>query len=234
MERGVIPGSALVWRDEGDLQRGSCDVAVADAPHLQAFLSYRGIALHQWWVADPSRLTNARLATHYAVDPELRVLRELLLSPENSDRFESAVGLLAFLCGFSPAHYGVAPRLREYADLTLATPSNRIAVVECTIGLPGIKDKLAKLKQRVIKIRQQLETAGLQHLEVLPIIVTACRRDELAVDEQTAAQHRIAIIARESIENLLARLSHVPNSEGLLDEAKTLIPQLQPESDSGK
>jgi hypothetical protein len=225
MERGLVESAAAKWTEEGDLHKGVHELTVEDALSLQAFLSYRGVAVHQWWINDRTRIRNARLAAHYAVDTDLKILRDLLLAPENAIRFESAISILSFLCGFSPAHYGAVPRLKEFADLTVATPSNRLAVVECTIGLPGIKDKLAKLKQRTVRIRQHLERAGLQHLEVLPIIVTACSRDELGVEAPTAAEHGIAVFARDSIENLLERVSYAPNPEALFDEAKALIPQ---------
>lgn len=222
-DRASVDGAGFEWRDENDLKVGSYSIAVGDAPMVQAFMSYNGIALHQWWLSDPQKHLNPRHAIHEVFDQGLEVLKRMLLKPE-TDAFESAVSSLLNLKGFSVTNYGRIPKLTKGPDIIAVAPSGNIAVVECTVGLLDEKDKLAKLVQRTGLIREKLNSAGYGRLQLQPVIVTALSRSEVAADIATAGGHGIAVVCKEDLEELLNQASFPPNADLAFENAKRLIP----------
>src|SRR5207245_10529498 len=54
-DRSFISGDSLKWKREGLFIDGSAKIPVGEAIVLQAFVSYEGTDLQQWWVTDPMR-----------------------------------------------------------------------------------------------------------------------------------------------------------------------------------
>ena len=115
-------------------------------------------------------------------DSDLEILKKLLLSPENdkSQMFELGVSTLFSLLGFSVCNYGRAPKLQDGPDVIAIAPSGNVGVVECTVGLLDRNDKLAKLVQRSMLIRQKLDHANYSYLQLQAVIVTPLARQEVA------------------------------------------------------
>ncbi|MHB1956527.1 MAG: hypothetical protein ACYCOU_22580, partial [Sulfobacillus sp.] len=103
IERRSVIGSALEWRQDGDIKIGTYRALVGNASLLQAFVSYAGVSHHQWWVTDPQKRLNPRLAVHQVFDEDLELLRRMLIKPETDKPyvFENAVSALLNLLGFS-------------------------------------------------------------------------------------------------------------------------------------
>jgi hypothetical protein len=226
VDRKSVNGATLEWRQENDIKIGSCRVPVGDASLLQAFLSYAGTSLHQWWVTDPQKRLNPRHAIHQVFDEDMEVLKRMLLKPEtdNPYAFENAVSTLLNLLGFSVSNYGRIPKLQKGPDIIAVPPAGNIGVIECTIGLLDEKDKLAKLVQRTKLIRDKLNVTGYGFLQIQPVIVTPLSRDEVAANLSTAAEHEIAVVCRENLEEMIKQISLPPNADRLFQEAKRLIP----------
>lgn len=226
VDRASVNGSTLEWRRESDIKIGICRVPVADASLLQAFLSYDGVSLHQWWVTDPQKHLNPRHAIHQVFDEDLELLKRMLLKPETDKPyvFEGAVSTLCNLLGFSVVNYGRIPKLQKGPDIIAVTPAGNIEVIECTVGLLDENDKLAKVVQRTKLIKEKLTTAGYGHLQIQPVIVTPLSRNEVAANLETAGKHGIAVICKEDIEELLTQAGLPPNPERLFQDAKALVP----------
>jgi len=225
VDRASVSGSTLEWQQENDFKIGICRVSVGDAPLLQAFLSYAGVSLHQWWVRDPQKDLNPRYAVHQVFDEDMKLLKMMLLKPESdkSDAFEGAVSTLCNLLGFSVVSYGRMPKLQEGPDIIAVTPAGKIVVIECTLGLPNKKDKLAKLVQRTTVVKEKLTAAGYGDLQIQAAIVTPLSRNEVVADLEDASKHNIAVICKEDIERLLSRVDLPPNPENLFQELRRMV-----------
>lgn len=225
VDRASVSGSTLEWQQENDTKIGICRVPVGDAPLLQAFLSYAGISLHQWWITDPQKHLNPRHAIHQVFDEDMELLKMMLLKPE-SDKpyaFEGAVSTLCNLLGFSVVNYGRIPKLQKGPDIIAVTPAGNIGVIECTVGLLNENDKLAKVVQRTTLIKGKLTAAGYGHLQILAAIVTPLSRKEVVANLEVASKQNIAVICKEDIEKLLAQVGLPPNPENLFQEVKRLV-----------
>lgn len=225
VDRASVSGSTLEWQQENDTKIGICRVPVGDSPLLQAFLSYAGVSLHQWWVMDPQKHLNPRHAIHQVFDEDMEFLKMMLLKPE-SDKpyaFEGAVSTLCNLLGFSVVNYGRIPKLQKGPDIIAVTPAGNIGVIECTVGLLNENDKLDKLVQRTTLIKGKLTAAGYGHLQILAAIVTPLSRKEVVANLEVASKHNIAVICKEDIEKLLAQVGLPPNPENLFQEVKRLV-----------
>jgi hypothetical protein len=226
VDRASVEGSTLEWRQESDIKIGTCRVPVGDASLLQAFLSYDGIALHQWWITDPQKRLNPRHAIHQVFDEDLELLKKMLLEPDTNRPyvFEGAVSSLLNLLGFSVSNYGRIPKLQQGPDIIAVSASGDIGVIECTVGLLDENDKLAKLVQRTKLIKEKLRGTGYGVLQIQSVIVTPLSRDEVAANLETAGKYNIAVVCREDLEAMLNQISLPPNADRLFQEAKRLIP----------
>lgn len=228
IERSSVVGHHLSLRQEGDFRIGTYQTPVKDAAVLQAFLSYKGVAFHHWWVVDPQKRLNYRYAIHQIVDEELDVLKRMLFKSkqEKSDNFEFAVSTLLSLLGFSTVNYGLRRKLMDGPDIIAITPMGNIGVIECTVGLPNHNSKLAKVAEKALLIGNKLVAAGFSSLQILPAVVTPLPRDAVAANRQDAAKHGIALICKEDIEELLNRIFLPPDADKQFNDAKQLIPIL--------
>jgi hypothetical protein len=232
VERGSLGAATLQWREDGDIRLGICRVPTGDSPLVQAFLSYEGVCLHQWWVMDPQKRLNPRHAIHQIFDQDLEILKRMLLRPEADKpyEFESAVSTLLSVLGFSVVNYGRIPKLQRGPDIIAVSPSGHIGIIECTVGLLDENDKLAKLVQRTKLVRERLSGAGYGHVQFQSIIVTPLSRDEVAANLETAGKHSIAVVGKEDLEGLLNQISLPPNPDKFFEDAKRLIPGPSQES----
>jgi len=200
-------------------------ITVGEAPMLRAYLSYDGTLLHRSLISDPAKRLNPRCATHESIDSTLDVLKDMLLTPgKDSTAFEGAVSTLLTLLGFSAGYYGWLPRLQDGPDIIAFTSSGHVAVVECTIGLPNLKDKLAKLVQRTRLIERKLTDAGYASLQVQSIIVTPLSREELTVGLDDAKKHGIAVVCKSNLEDALSQIALPLDADRFFQHLKRSLP----------
>jgi len=231
--RSFIMGDKLSWKKEGFFQDGTAQVPLVDAPVIQAFASYAGLAIHQWWVTDPKKSLNMRKAAYEPYDDNLDVIRRFLagLGNNKSEDFETSIALLLYLLGFSVAHMGTTKLLSEGPDILAHTPSGNLLVVECTIGLLNEGNKLAKLTRRTISIKEKLMAAGYSHLIVQPVITTALVRNSVATELEDAGKAGIAVVCKEELDSLLNESTIFPDPEDLLKRTTQLIPKIPDKAD---
>ena len=226
VSRASASGSALTWRQEGDIQIGIHKMSVGDALLVQAFLSYAGVSHHQWWVSDPQKQLNPRHAIHQIFDEDLELLRRMLLKPETDKPyvFENAVSTLFNLLGFSVSNYGRIPKLQKGPDIIAISQTGHVGVIECTVGLLDENNKLAKLVQRTKLIRDKLNATGYGSLQLQAVILTPLPRDEVTANLETAGKHDIAVVCKDDIEQLLNQVNLPTNADRLFEDAKRLVP----------
>lgn len=226
--RASVDGASLSWKQENGIKVGTYRLQVGDASPLQAFISYSGIAQHQWWITDPNKRLNPRYAIHQIFDDDLNLLRKMLFKPEVEKPyvFEHAVSTLLNLLGFSVTNYGRIPKLQKGPDVIAFSPAGHIAVVECTVGLIDENDKLAKLVQRTKLIKDKLNSAGYGHLQLQSIVVTPLSRNEIATSLDVAGKHNIAVVCKEDIEGMISQINLPLNPDKLFEDAKRLVPNM--------
>ena len=107
-------------------------------------------------------------------------------------------------------------------------PQGRFLVVECTTGLLRAESKLSKLSAREAALRKMLSASDLQHVRVLPVIVTAMTRDEVKADLGAAAETGILVLTKEDLEAVLndGRL-RFENADQLFEQALEKLAESQ-------
>lgn len=226
VDRNSVGGSALNWRQEGEIKIGTYQMEIGSATLLQAFVSYAGVSQHQGWITDPQKRLNPRYAIHQVFDEDMELLKRMLLKPDTDKPyvFENAVSTLLDLLGFSVSNYGRIPKLQRGPDIIAISPAGHVGVVECTVGLLDENDKMAKVVQRAKLIRDKLNGSGYGFLRLQAVIVTPLSREEVTANLETAAKHDIAVVCKEDIEEMLNQTNLPPNADRLFEDAKRLIP----------
>ncbi|SPB14766.1 hypothetical protein NOV72_01998 [Caballeronia novacaledonica] len=237
VNRGSVDGDQLHWGERSGDVVGRVSL---EAPHgavIQCIASYAGHAHHLRWFADPHTYQNARAAVLSSVDQTGTLLRGYLL-PElpprgkAADDFESAVAWVLWGLGFAPVSFGMSPKTRDVFDIVAVSPRGDFVVVECTLGLLRAESKLSKLSAREAALRKMLATSGLQHVRVLPVIVTAMTRDEIKADHRAAAETGVLVLSREDIEAVFeGERLRFANADQLFEQALQRLAESQEPKD---
>lgn len=228
-ERGVSAGNWDLIVEE-DFKMARVRIPVRDAPFLQAFLSFREIALHQIWISDPEKGLNPRFIAYEKFDEKLGKLKEFLFEraykKDRASDFEHGVAVLLWILGFSDIQISFRgiKVLEDAPDLIGFTPRLNMIIVECTVGLLNNSDKLAKLVARTAQLKESLVRHGYGFIRVQSAIVTALSRDAVKAELGEAGEHQIAVISRDNLEAMLERIKLPANPDGLFEEAIQLIP----------
>lgn len=216
IERMQIAGCDLKWTKLPTFNLGTTQIQVPKAAALQCFAVYGGDTQNSYWVTDPSTAHNTRRVALQAYDAQLGKLKEMLFrdtyrGPEARD-FEAAISWLFWMLGFSVAHLS-ATKTSDGPDIIATSPNGNLAVVECTTGLLKTDNKLPNLYERAQAMRKSLEMSGNNAVRVLPIMVTAKSRNDVATELEQAERHGVLVFTREDIESALNGTLVLPNAE---------------------
>lgn len=220
--RGEVAGEDLEWSDWNDVRKGAVIFDVPPAAAVHCYARFDGVTHHHYWIADPSTAQNPRRAAYEKFDPELRILRELLV-PEvgNAADLEKGVAWLLWLLGFSPIHLAEKrKRVSNAPDLLAVTPAGHHVVVECTMGQLKGDSKMERLVGRAAVVRERLERSNNKHLRVLPLMVTSMTRPEVAAGEQPAKEQGVVILTREDLLAACDRTVVLPTPDAMFEEAE--------------
>jgi hypothetical protein len=228
--RGAYNGNQLTWHDQAGIAVGIIDVVVEPGSIVQCIASYNGHAHHIRTCMDTNYIQNPRSVVLRALEQSSPVLEAFLL-PElpgrgrASDDFEAAVSWVLWALGFAPASFGLNPKTRNTFDLVANDDRGNFLIVECTLGLLKTDGKLSRLVARAARIRQDLASHNLAHLQVLPVIISAMNRDHLRADLESARHLGVVVLAREDLERALAMTDRFPRSDHWFDEALATLKQ---------
>lgn len=223
--RGSIEGEAMTWAMQGRVQVGAASLEVNEGALIQCYAKYAGRVQHSWWVAAPGVYPNSRRTMHELFDSSFDILKEFLAGEGKgkSRDFEVGVSWLLWLLGFNVAHLGAIPRTQEAPDLLATSPSGHVVVIECTTGTLKSDNKLALLVSRATNIQGWLQRSGHSHLRVIPAIITAKPRAEVAADLEQAEKMGVLVLAKEELEAGLNRTLVAPNVDELIEQAESEI-----------
>jgi hypothetical protein len=219
----------IEWTERTEYLNGVFRFPLGDALLANVYLSYEGILIDHRTIVDPKRRVNLRYEIHQILDPQVELLKEMLLTPDmrRSEAFEYAVSSLFSLLGYSTANYHRIPKLQDGPDIIAFTPAGHVAVIECTLGHLNQNDKLAKLTRRTHQVKQKLTALAIDSSRVQAIIVTALPRKEAESDLGQAAKLQIAVVAREEIETLFRSIPLPPDPDRNFDGFIKLIPPVE-------
>lgn len=224
IKRGSLSGDQLLWTEYEDTFHGVAHLDRDDA-QVQCTATYEDIAYHTEWLTDAKPPRNSRRVVFDGIDANLDIIREIINDAgkkRNDQRdVEAAVGVLAWMLGFSVVHLGGVARLQEAADVILATPSGQILVVECTISLLKT-DKVSKLHARTEAIRRQIGLAGQEDVQVIPVLATTKPLSELEVDRALTDKHGFVVLAREDLLSWIDKSQVPSDSEALFNSIARL------------
>jgi hypothetical protein len=233
VSRSSVEGGKLEWGERSGDIVGHFPLDVPRGAVVQCIASYAGQAHHVRWFGDPQTFQNARAAVLYNVDQTGNLLREYLFpglpaKGRAADDFESAVAWTLWGLGFAPVSFGMNAKTRDTFDILAVSPKGDFLVVECTTGLLRAESKLSKLSARDAALRKMLSTSGLQHVRVLPVIVTAMTRDEVKADLGAAAETGVLVLTKEDLEAVLndGRLRFA-NADQLFEQALEKLAESQ-------
>jgi len=179
---------------------------------VQAFLNVGGLAIQQLWIGDPDRRLHIAQPIAESFDENLAVFDAQLFSTRNdqSERFEWAVGTLLFLLGFKLMPLGKSSPLTDGPDIVAVTPNGNVAVVECTIQLPGNKDKVGKVLQRAARVREQMAKSGFVGGTTLPVVVTRVPREQVGDARAEVMGRGVLVLDKEDLQSLRRRIISHP------------------------
>lgn len=236
VQRNAVMGRDLSWQDDGEFVVGMTSVDVPLGAVIQCIASYDGHAHNIHWFADPNIFQNPRAAALAQVDQSFELLRGYLLPEPNAKGrsagdFEAAMSWVVWALGFAPASFGTNNKTRDAFDIVAVTPRGHFVVIECTLGLLRADSKLSKLTARATSLRDALIASNMQHLQVLPVMVSAMTRDQIQADLPQAVQTGVYVVTREDLEQMIPELLRLPDPDGMFERA---IQELRDKQLSGK
>jgi Holliday junction resolvase len=202
--RSSIGGATLSWTAQDDgLIAARVEQDVGDTPVCQVFLSYAGHHISRWWVGDPTRLPNQRAAFLAQFDKDLAKLREELLSRESRGHpFERILAIVLEEVGFDCMYLGEVSHLQEAPDIYCETPSRRVAVIECAATVTNSSEKLSKLQQRVLRIKESFASQRLGHVQIIGVLVTKHSDAEIEPFAEEASRFGLCIVGIAALTRL--------------------------------
>jgi hypothetical protein len=235
MTRSFIPGDRFAWELTPDgFNTGTYELTVPETAAVQCIISYAGVGQHYYFLFDLAHVPNPLRAAYEAYDDKLQRLTQIINSAQGrgyeARDLESAIGWLLWMHGFQVAQIGATRQTHiEGPDLIAMTPTGHFAVVECTSGLLGADKKMANLVDRAAVLRRRLDGLGLQHREVLKVMATSKRADEVAAERPDAERLGVLVLTREDLDQLVINSVGLPNAERLYSGAlESVRPKVQP------
>ncbi|MGE0056007.1 MAG: hypothetical protein AB7S74_17560 [Hyphomicrobium sp.] len=218
--RSTLQGSQFNWSNDGATLQGSLEMPITNRSAIKCFISYAGVAQHELWRVDLDHSPNVRRAAYEVFDPKLEKLYQIV---EFADRrgqeardFEKGINSLLWMLGFSPVHLdgNEKTKLERCPDILVCTPLGRLALVEVTTGHLGSDKKLLDLvSRRELLSRTLFEKSTTS--QILSVIATSMRGAELDAERETAERHKVFVLDKDEIEQMIIRTLAIPDPEAL-------------------
>jgi hypothetical protein len=203
--------SQIKWKSKKDgIQVGKLVIGAAKAFAVQAILMVGSNTVRRQFFDDILKVPNRRLFAISAFDKDLKMLKQAL-SDTHSSNFEKAVNSLAYILGFS----GGVINETNAPDIILSTPNESLVVIECTTRMADFATKLGKLVDRKNALITLLESSG-DSRKVYSYLVCGLPKNQIAHDENYFARHKVTLLTRESLDEILNQLKYPQDLEKLL------------------
>jgi hypothetical protein len=198
----------------GTLVSGTLEMDLENADSTQIMLVIGGLTVRRQWFLDPVKARNQRLVAMQLFDKELRMIKQNVIDPQDSRRFELGVAAILFLLGFAPA----ISVETDAPDILVATPGGRLIVVECATRIADFHSKLGKLVDRRGALLETLSSSAHPNT-VISALVCALPRAQIAVEEDDLRRHQILLVTRDDMDPVFARLSFPNDPDELVESA---------------
>lgn len=208
------------WVANGDKQIGIYKQDIHDAFASQAILMLAKNPVRRQFFDDITKVPNRRLSVLSFFDKELKRLKSCLAGTD-AVAFEKAVNSLAYLLGFS----GHILNESDAPDIILSSPNENLVIIECTTKVSDFENKLGKLVDRKNSLIKELENSG-DSRKVYGYLICGLPRDQIVTDEKKLASHKVTLLTRESLHELLERLKFPENLEQLLIQDEEILENL--------
>ena len=205
----------ISWkRIKNGLRPGVLGMKLSNADSVLAMLTVGGRTIRRQWFTDSSKAINARYVATQLFDKDLKQLRQVLLAPSDSVRFEQGISSLLYLLGFSNAIQVET----QAPDILVTSPNGKVAIVECTIRIADFQTKLGKLVDRRNALMALLNATG-HNLHVDAFLVCGLPKSQIAIENRQLASHKITLLSKEDISNAFLHLRIPSNPDEMLDKA---------------
>ena len=213
--------SQIKWKSKKDgLQVGKLAIRAAKVFAVQAILMVGSNTIRRQFFDDILKVPNRRLFAISAFDKDLKMLKQAL-SETHPSNFEKAVSSLAYILGFS----GGVINETDAPDIILSTPNENLVVIECTTRIADFNTKLGKLVNRKNSLIALLEKSG-DSRKVYGYLVCGLPKNQIAYDEINSARHKVTLLTKESLDELLNQLKFPQDLEKLLSNDEKILENL--------
>jgi len=215
--RFVISADKVTWSCLDGFELGELHEILSDTVMVQAFISINGRIARRHVIHDRSRAINLKYLAHQHFDPNLRKLRDALVSGKNARDFEKAVTVVFNILGFSASAFMDS----EAPDIILFSPKGRVLLVECTLHAHDIRTKAGKLHHRRTELQQKVKI-DFPWVDVVAILVCNQQRNTIAEDG-FLTENKIILYCEEDIQSALEQLQLLSDPDLLIDSALDVL-----------
>ena len=222
--------SKVKWETQGSgIQVGNLQINTKNSFAVQVILMAGSNTVRRQFFDDLLKVPNRRLSAFSNFDNDLTMLKRALNGDFDSNGFETAVNSLAYLLGFS----GTVMNENKAPDLILSTPNENIVIIECTTRIADFSSKLGKLVDRKNALITLLESSG-DSRKVYSYLVCSLPKNQIKHDEKELAKHKITLLTKESLDDLLNRLKIPQDLEKLLSDDEKVLENLLLQSNNSQ
>jgi hypothetical protein len=203
MERRSQIADKIQWQPEAaGFETGYVETSADDCSVAELLLSVGGYTVRRYFLPDVGKSLNQRLVDYRRFDPELQHLGRALKAGKNDSRsLEAGVATLLHLLGAST----LTPPNPDTPDVIAETIGKRLALIECTIKVESLREKVGKLVNRRELINRE---NGLNSptREVLAILVVNQPRHTIVNEDKYLSDNQVVLIAQEDLNLAMAHL----------------------------
>lgn len=206
---------SVSWEEVADGKRvGTLQTSLPNVDSALTMLLIGQSTVRRQWFVDATKARNRRWMATQHFDSDLQKVRNAVLAPVDSRKFEQGVASLLFLLGFSP----VVPIETDAPDLIVTTPGGQLVLVECTTRIADFSSKMGKLVDRRGSLSKALSSAR-HPSDILAVLICATERDQIATPKEELQEQKVLLLTREDLVASFDRVRHQTDPDTLVTAA---------------
>lgn len=206
---------SISWQDSTDGKMvGTLKTSLSNVDSALTMLLIGQSTVRRQWFVDVAKARNRRWMATQHFDSDLQKVRNAVLEPVDSRRFEQGVASLLFLLGFSP----VVLIETDAPDLIVTTPGGQLVLVECTTRIAEFSSKMGKLVDRRGSLSKALSNAR-HPSEIRAVLICATERDQIATPQDELQKQKVLLLTKEDLVASFDLVRHQSDPDALLSGA---------------
>lgn len=203
IERRSQIADTIQWQSEmAGFETGYVETIADDCGVAELLLSIGGYTVRRYFLPDASKSLNQRLVDYRRFDPELLHLGRALKAGKNDSRsLEAGVATLLHLLGAST----LTPPNPDTPDVIAETVGKRLALIECTIKVESLREKVGKLVNRREIINRD-NGLNSPRREVLAILVVNQPRHTIVNEDKYLSDNQVILVSQEDLNLAMVHL----------------------------